>query len=604
MRFMTHAASTPKSVRVLGVCLAAVLAVVGCTAIVEAPPEGVAPDSWAALGAGGLQTFTGSVTAWRTRSRSYAITADAAGTLVFDLVWPTTSANLDLRLYNTAGVRVATAATTTAGRETLRYTAKAGEAFNILVRAASGSSSYTLTAKLEASATTTTPSGSSVLVARGSSWRFSDTGADLGTAWRAAAYSDANWRSGVAELGYGDGDEKTLVQYGANSSAKHITTYFRSVFAVADRSKVASLALRVKRDDGCVVYLNGTEVFRSNMPSGTIAASTPASGDAGDESVFQSGVIDPARLVTGSNLFAVEIHQATPDSSDISFDLELTASLSGGQTTDPVPPVEPEPQPSCGDKVCSSTESCATCATDCGVCAPTPGGVNPMGLGGVGGPTGTWAIHFQDEFNTNALDTTKWSTGWFGTGLSQPVQSQETACYDPKNVVLSGGSMNLIAEAKAQTCGGKTRPYTSGAVQTRDKYQFTHGYIEARIYLPGSGSTVYNWPAFWTTDYPYTGEIDVMEGLSGDACAHFHPGGVNLGCGGGSGWHVYAADWSPTGVTVYYDGKKIGGTTLKRSSSDAIIIGNQMSPEGEHGGPVVAPATMSIDYVRVWKRVN
>jgi hypothetical protein len=84
------------------------------------------------------------------------------------------------------------------------------------------------------------------------------------------------------------------------------------------------------RDDGAVVYLNGTEVFRTNMPTGTIAYTTLASTAIGgtDESAFQSASISPSLLVNGSNVLAVEMHQANGTSSDISFDAELIASTS------------------------------------------------------------------------------------------------------------------------------------------------------------------------------------------------------------------------------------------------------------------------------------
>ena len=51
----------------------------------------------------------------------------------------------------------------------------------------------------------------SVLVPAGALWKYLDTGADQGTAWRTPAFNDSGWKTGAAELGYGDGDEATLV---------------------------------------------------------------------------------------------------------------------------------------------------------------------------------------------------------------------------------------------------------------------------------------------------------------------------------------------------------------------------------------------------------
>ncbi|MGH9658630.1 MAG: hypothetical protein ACRD96_08800, partial [Bryobacteraceae bacterium] len=104
------------------------------------------------------------------------------------------------------------------------------------------------------------------LVDKGSLWKYFDQGTNQGTAWRALAFNDGAWPSGPAQLGYGDGDEATLISYGPNASNKYVTTYFRRTFGVGDPGLYQSLTLNLLRDDGAVVYLNGTEVFRSNMP--------------------------------------------------------------------------------------------------------------------------------------------------------------------------------------------------------------------------------------------------------------------------------------------------------------------------------------------------
>jgi hypothetical protein len=176
---------------------------------------------------------------------------------------------------------------------------------------------------------------STVLIAKGASWSFLDDGADPGTAWRAPGFDDASWASGPAELGYGDGKESTLVGFGGNPSAKHVTTYFRHAFSVADPSTIGGLHLSIKRDDGAIVYLNGAEVHRSNLPPGPVSARTLAAGTvAGDaELAFVVAPIDASLLVPGRNLIAVEIHQRSVASSDIGFDLELVALEHAG---DPV----------------------------------------------------------------------------------------------------------------------------------------------------------------------------------------------------------------------------------------------------------------------------
>ncbi|MFO1003367.1 MAG: chitobiase/beta-hexosaminidase C-terminal domain-containing protein, partial [Planctomycetaceae bacterium] len=171
---------------------------------------------------------------------------------------------------------------------------------------------------------------STSLVASGSNWKYFDQGTDLGEAWRAGSFDDSTWATGDAELGYGDGDEATTVSFGPDAGAKFITTYFRRNFNVTDAPQLIALKLRLKRDDGAVVYVNGVEVTRSNMPSGVIAASTPAisSVGGGDEQTFYEFDVNPALLVNGQNTIAVELHQVDASSSDVSFDAELISSSS------------------------------------------------------------------------------------------------------------------------------------------------------------------------------------------------------------------------------------------------------------------------------------
>ena len=99
-----------------------------------------------------------------------------------------------------------------------------------------------------------TPSRSAdqTLIAPGASWRFDDKGANLGTAWRTPAYSDAAWSLGNAQLGYGDGDEATVLGFGSSTN-RYITYYFRRSFTVADVNGISALTLRYLRDDGGVI---------------------------------------------------------------------------------------------------------------------------------------------------------------------------------------------------------------------------------------------------------------------------------------------------------------------------------------------------------------
>jgi hypothetical protein len=166
------------------------------------------------------------------------------------------------------------------------------------------------------------------VIAAGASWKYRDKGEDLNTAgaWTAIAYDDSQWASGNAELGYGDGDEATTVAYGPDANNKYITTYFRKAFTIANPSDFVTMTMSVVRDDGVIVYLNGAEIYRQNMPTGSVTYTTLASSAVADEAAWYSSSFSSSLLVAGTNEIAVEIHQSAVTSSDISFNFKLTGS--------------------------------------------------------------------------------------------------------------------------------------------------------------------------------------------------------------------------------------------------------------------------------------
>jgi hypothetical protein len=172
------------------------------------------------------------------------------------------------------------------------------------------------------------------LVAAGSEWRYLDDGSDQGTAWRNTDFNDSTWKSGPAQLGYGEGDEATVVNFGGNTTNRFATTYFRHEFEVADAEDVDRLLLSALQDDGSAVYLNGVEIFRTsnlapNAGFNDLANFNGAPAIGGrDEDVFLNSVIPGDRLVSGRNVLAVEVHQHSRNSNDLSFDLRLAAIMS------------------------------------------------------------------------------------------------------------------------------------------------------------------------------------------------------------------------------------------------------------------------------------
>lgn len=168
------------------------------------------------------------------------------------------------------------------------------------------------------------------VISYGSSWKYLDNGTDQGTAWTASGFNDASWLSGNGQLGYGDGDETTILNAGcspiATCTSKFITTYFRKNITIGSTASYINYTLNVKRDDGVIVYIDGVEVYRNNIAAGAFNYLTLATNAADDGNGVQSTTLTLAQLPTGNHTIAVEIHQTTASSSDISFDLELIAN--------------------------------------------------------------------------------------------------------------------------------------------------------------------------------------------------------------------------------------------------------------------------------------
>ena len=83
----------------------------------------------------------------------------------------------------------------------------------------------------------------SILIQTNSTWRYLDDGSDQGQAWRALGFVDSSWLSGAAELGFGDGDEVTVIRSNRVDLTKITTFYFRRIFNVPDPSTYTNLSL-------------------------------------------------------------------------------------------------------------------------------------------------------------------------------------------------------------------------------------------------------------------------------------------------------------------------------------------------------------------------
>ena len=170
------------------------------------------------------------------------------------------------------------------------------------------------------------PTPPRVLAPPAASWKYLASGSDQGTAWRNSDFDDSSWSSGAAQLGYGDGDEQTVVSYGADAGSKYITTYFRKTFFATNVDRIANATLKLVVDDGANVFLNGSPIANVNLNSdaanNTLATAMPSAL----RDTWQSFAVDPKLLREGANVLAVEVHLASAASNSMSFDLQLVAT--------------------------------------------------------------------------------------------------------------------------------------------------------------------------------------------------------------------------------------------------------------------------------------
>lgn len=188
---------------------------------------------------------------------------------------------------------------------------------------------------------------------RESTWSFLDDGSDRGksdlvvgnpsynsTNWKHPDYDDSGWATGAGIFGFGGiGNPRvtlttTLDRFPTGGGSQIACYYFRKNFEVEDADGVFTLKAGVLRDDGVIIYLNGQEAGRSNIPEGTVLGFQDLTGGpsipSDEEANYFEVPLDPALLIDGTNVIAVALHQQTSGSSDLGFDLELTGDVSPG----------------------------------------------------------------------------------------------------------------------------------------------------------------------------------------------------------------------------------------------------------------------------------
>lgn len=226
--------------------------------------------------------------------------------------------------------------------------------------------------------------------------------------------------------------------------------------------------------------------------------------------------------------------------------------------------------------------------------AATAGEPVPLGV------PGAWSTVFADEFTGTSLDTTKWVNLEGGTMNGVTTRAA--------NVSVSGGNAILKLSDSANGAEIVTNPY--GGQPQQYMLQVGH-YAEARVYFPGNGTNLYNWPAWWSSgpNWPSSGEHDIAEVLEGGKLTvNYHwgvyPAHSSLrgytasGATWGNAWHVFGVHRKAASADVYWDGTKVASYATNDNGNPQSLILNI----GKSGNAMYGDAgALRVDYVRAWE---
>jgi len=239
-------------------------------------------------------------------------------------------------------------------------------------------------------------------------------------------------------------------------------------------------------------------------------------------------------------------------------------------------------------------------------------------LAPVGEVAGSWTLKFNDEFDGNALDTTKWRTCYdWGCLLAT---NNELQCYVPENVVVGEGLVRLKAERRSVPCmvdgQARTQEYASGMISSDPAYTFTYGYVEIRSKgIQGKGL----WPALWMIPHHHRWppEFDILE-LLGDSANvarfnYWYGDGTQspskyTGPDFSADWHIFGMYWGSDAIRYYVDGEEQGEAftdTANITDVPEYFVANLAVGGNWPGAPnaaTVFPNYYEIDYVRIWQQ--
>jgi hypothetical protein len=226
---------------------------------------------------------------------------------------------------------------------------------------------------------------------------------------------------------------------------------------------------------------------------------------------------------------------------------------------------------------------------------PPPSNVQPVGV------PGNWILKFSDEFNSGSLDKTKWQPYWKreGGSINNVATHQSNVSVDTANGYLVLTLASSSSGAIVWSSNIDTRATSHGYSLPVD------GYAEARIYFPGNGRTIYNWPAWWAIGYGSntgSGENDIAEGLGSLTVNYHSPSGThNQGSVPGvwsDGFHIYGIWRKASSVEVYWDGHLVKSYSTDDSGGAEDLIINVGS---DHTAAYGTASQVKVDYVRAWQ---
>ena len=168
--------------------------------------------------------------------------------------------------------------------------------------------------------------GKTILVTRGhEGWHYWDEAERPSEAWNTGEFDDSVWDTGAAPLGYGVDGVATTISFGEDNKNKHAAAFFRLTFHIDDPKAHPAWLGELRCDDGAVVYLNGREIYRYNMPKGDLSRATFAAATVSSyiKPNYHAFYLDGGHLEAGKNVLAISVHQANSASSDLVMDFAL-----------------------------------------------------------------------------------------------------------------------------------------------------------------------------------------------------------------------------------------------------------------------------------------